>query len=193
MWKSGKDDVFSVITGTPCHEGFAWFPVFLAVSVFLPAGLWATGRLRAVSHASHAPCTSGLALVMSEVQERKKKCPVTLNVSVHTHKSSLVPGDISRHTAEPYISRAASNRKNCKIICKGHEHRQGQLQGRATHADVPEPYSQEGPTFGWMLCCQLCKITNKFLSWSPKFSFFTGPCQLYSQTWIWGRIKNLEQ
>ena len=67
--------------------------------------LWATGRLRAVSHASHAPCTSGLALVMLEVQERKKKCPVTLNVSVHTHKSSLIPVDTSHHMAEPYISR----------------------------------------------------------------------------------------
>ena len=68
------------------------------------------------------------------------------------------------------------------LLCFQQEELQNHLQrtqagpasGRATHADAPGPYPQEGPTFGWTLCCQLCKITNKFLSWIPKFSFFLG-------------------
>lgn len=38
----------------------------------------------------------------------------------------------------------------------------------------------EGPALGLMLCCYCLKILRKLWTRSPTFSFYIGPCKLYS-------------
>lgn len=84
--------------------------------------------------------------MMSEVQEKEQKHPVTLKASVHTSPATFQwTHPVTWQGGEMY---SASLRRNCKVICKGHGYRQGRLQGHVTRADAPGSHAQKGPTFG---------------------------------------------
>lgn len=117
---------------------------------------------------------------MSEVQERKKKCPVTLNVSVHAQKSSLIPEDTSRHMAEPYISREGKSTllpagRTAKSYAKVMD------TGRASFRDVPPRQTHPGPTLRRAPPLAECSAVScvrsliNFCHGAPNFNFLLGP------------------
>lgn len=132
--------------------------------------------------------------MMSEVQEKEQKHPVTLKASVHTSPATF-------QWTHPVTWQSPPSAGRGNVLCFSQEELQNHMQSS---------WIQAGPASGTCHPCRctwvprsegshlwlnplLRKIPNNFSSWSPTFSFLTGPCKLHSQSWIRGRVKNWEQ